>query len=407
MGMRRLAVVLALAALGGLAWMWLGRGRGADDGLRYLTVAVERGPITATVTATGTLNPLVSVQVGTYVSGPIQALSADFNTQVRRGQALAKIDPRTFQMKVDEAEADVANARAQLRKDQADAALRALTLRRNRSLAAKGIVSTSDLDLAVAQDQQGRAQVALDAAQIQSAEAKLQEARVNLAYTDIVSPVDGVVVSRNVDMGQTVAASFQTPVLFVVAEDLAKMQVNVSVSESDIGPVAVGQEATFTVDAYPAATFGGRVTQVRNAPITVQNVVTYDVVVGVDNAELRLKPGMTANVAIKVAERPDALRVPTGALRFRPTPEAGTEAGTKAGTGAPARADHGPRLWLLGADGKPQPVAVTTGVADDRYTEVTSGVGEGQQIVTGIRRESAGTARAAAAPSFAPGRMRH
>lgn len=402
MRMRPLGAVLVLAAIGGLTWLWLGRSQGSADPITYTTGPVTRGPITATVTATGTLNPLVSVQVGTYVSGPVQAIFADFNTPVRKNQLLAKIDPRPFQVKVDEAEADLGNVRAQLQKDKADAAMRAVTLRRNRALAAKGIVATNDLDLAESQDRQGVAQVALDEAQIQSAEAKLREARVNLAYTDIVSPVDGVVVSRSVDVGQTVAASFQTPVLFIVAEDLAKMQVNVSVSESDIGPVEVGHEATFTVDAYPQMTFHGRVTQVRNAPITVQNVVTYDVVVGVDNAELKLKPGMTANVSITVAERPDTLRVPTGALRFRPT----LEPAAAAAPPAPLPGEHGPRVWVVGADGKPAPVAVATGIADDRYTEVTSGLTEGQDVITGVRRDAAAQARTAA-PSFAPARTHH
>ncbi len=401
--MRRLVVALAVAALGWLGWLWLGWGRGTGDHVEYLTAPVTRGAITATVTATGTLNPLVSVQVGTYVSGPIQALFADYNTEVRRGQLLAKIDPRPFQVKVDEAEADLANARAKLAKDRADAALRAVTLKRNRALAGHGIVAESDLDLAVSQDRQAQAQIALDEAAIQSADAKRREARLNLAYTDIVSPVDGVVVSRSVDVGQTVAASFQTPTLFVVAEDLAKMQVNVSVSESDIGPVVIDQEASFTVDAYPATSFHGRVTQVRSAPVTVQNVVTYDVVVGVDNAEARLKPGMTANVAITVAERADVLRVPTGALRFRPEADHGPP-GTA--TAAPSHAEPGSRVFVLGDDGKPVAEPVKTGVADDRFTEITSGLTEGQKVAIGIRRDAADATRGAA-PSFAPGRMRH
>jgi len=401
--MRRVVVALVLLALGWLGWRWLGWGRAGSEPVAYLDAPVTHGAITATVTATGTLNPLVSVQVGTYVSGPVQALFADYNTEVRRGQLLAKIDPRPFQVKVDEAEADLANARAKLVKDRADAALRAVTLKRNRALAGKGIVAQSDLDLAVSEDRQAQAQIALDEAEIQSAEAKLREARVNLAYTDIVSPVDGVVVSRSVDVGQTVAASFQTPTLFVVAEDLARMQVNVSVSESDIGPVAVDQNASFTVDAYPGTTFRGRVTQVRNAPVTVQNVVTYDVVVGVDNADLRLKPGMTANVAITVAERADVLRVPTGALRFRPAVQ---EAASVTTTTAPAHAERGARVFVRGEGGKPRAVPVTTGIADDRFTEVTSGLTEGQHVLIGIRRDSTDTTRTAA-PSFAPGRMRH
>ena len=400
--MRRLALglVLALGVLGYLFFAWTRR---SADGPEYVTAPVDRGPITATVAATGTVNPVTTVQVGTYVSGPIQAIYADFNTPVRRGQLLGQIDPRPFQVKVDDATAAVANARARLDKDRADTALRALTLERTRALRTEGIVSTSDLDLAVSQDRQARAQVALDEADIQSAQAKLREAEVNLAYTDITSPVDGVVVARNVAVGQTVAATFQTPTLFLVAGDLAKMAVDASVSESDIGGVAPGQEVSFTVDAYPADTFRGRVEQVRNAPVTVQNVVTYDVVVGVENGDLRLKPGMTANVAITTASRVDALRVPSGALRFRPPAVAG-ESGSAAAADGPG--ERGPRVWVLGADGQPRAVGVTTGIADDRFTEVASGLREGDRVITALPR-SAPPAPTGSAPSFAPARRAH
>src|SRR5947208_10338897 len=236
--MRRLALGLVLAALGIFGYLILGWTHRGAGGPEYVTAPVDRGPITPTVAATGTVNPVTTVQVGTYVSGPIQAIYADFNTPVRRGQLLARIDPRPFQVKVDDATAALANARAQLDKDRADAALRAVTLERTRSLRGGGIVSASDLDLAVSLDRQARAQVALDEAQIQSAEAKLREAQVNLDYTEITSPVDGVVVARNVAVGQTVAATFQTPTLFLVAGDLAKMAVDASVSESDIGDIA-------------------------------------------------------------------------------------------------------------------------------------------------------------------------
>src|SRR5438876_210009 len=312
--MRRLSLALGLAVLLGI-YLVAARARHDGGGSPYVTMPVERGPITAHVTATGSVNPVKTVQVGTYVSGPIQVISVDFNSPVQRGQLLAKIDPRPFQVKVDGAAADLANARARLDKDRADLALKEVTLKRTRALRTEGIVSESDLDLATSQERQARAQIELDQAEIRTADAKLREAEVNLAYTDITSPVDGVVVARNVDVGQTVAATFQTPTLFLVAEDLTKMQVSASVSESDIGPVAAGQEVSFSVDAYPAATFAGRVEQVRNAPLTVQNVVTYDVVVSVDNRDLLLKPGMTANVTIATATRPDALRVITLTVR--------------------------------------------------------------------------------------------
>jgi HlyD family secretion protein len=394
--MRRLSVALVAAALIVGAYLWSPWGHRDHADAAYVTAPVERGPITARVTATGTVNPVKTVQVGTYVSGPIQALFADFNTGVRRGQLLAKIDPNPFQVKVDAAAADLANARAKLTKDRADQALKDLTLRRTRDLRAHGIVAASDLDLALSQAEQARAQIELDQADIQTAEAKLREAQVNLAYTDITSPVDGVVVARNVDVGQTVAATFQTPTLFLVAEDLTKMQVSASVSESDIGPVTDGQEVSFTVDAYPSGVFAGRVSQVRNAPVTVQNVVTYDVIVSVDNRDLRLKPGMTANVTIATATRDDTLRVSSSALRFRPP-------GARDGTGNAEAERHEPRVWVLD-DGRPRPVEVRTGIADERFTEITEGLHEGERVIVALPRDESAAAGAAHPPSFAPAR---
>jgi HlyD family secretion protein len=376
---RRLGIaVLVLGILAFLAARWM---RGGDGAPEYVAERVDRGPISATVTATGTVNPVTTVQVGTYVSGPIQTVAADFNTPVKQGQLLARIDPRPFQVKLDDARAAGANARARLEKDRAAAALKAVTLERSRALARDGIVSQSDLDLALSEERQARSQLALDEADILSAEARVKEAEVNLAYTDIVSPVNGTVVSRNVDVGQTVAASFQTPTLFLVAEDLTKMQVNASVSESDIGTVAVGQEAAFSVDAFPSDTFRGRVEQVRNAPVTVLNVVTYDVIVGIDNGDLRLRPGMTANVTITTAHREDALRVPTRALRFRPPEPEGDGA-----VAAPATPPAGARVWLLDGSRTPEVRAVETGIADDQFTEIVSGVDEGTRVITAIKR---------------------
>jgi len=397
--MRRLAFALLLALLVFGGYLFFG-GSGQSGGpARYVTASVERGPIAATITATGIVNPVSSVEVGTYVSGPIEALFADYNTPVRQGQLLARIDQRPFQVKVDAAAADLANAKARLDKDRADAVQKQLAVRRTRELGAAGIVSASDLDLAESQDRQAKAQIELDRAEVQSAEAKLRESQVSLAYTEIVSPVDGVVVSRNVSVGQTVAASFQTPTLFLVAGDLTKMQVAASVSESDIGGIAEGQDATFSVDAYPNSTFKGRVQQVRNAPVTLQNVVTYDVILRVDNTDLRLKPGMTANVTIGTARREDALRVRTSALRFRP-PEAG---GPGTAVAAADRSDHrSTRLWVLGADGAPRAVPVTTGISDDRFTEITSGVAEGDRVIVALERDSSPPS-APRTPSFMPG----
>jgi HlyD family secretion protein len=399
--MRRVSLVLAAIGVVVIGYLVLGSRFGGEQPARYVSVAADRGPISSTVTATGTVNPVMTVQVGTYVSGPIQQILVDFNTPVHKGQLLAKIDPRPFQVKVDDATAALANSRAQLQKDRADAQLKAVTLKRTQSLASRGIVAEGELDIAVSQDRQAQAQEDLDAAEVQSSEAKLREAQVNLDFTDIVSPVDGVVVSRSVDVGQTVAATFQTPTLFLVAEDLTKMQVNASVSESDIGGIADDQDVSFTVDAYPGAPFHGRVQQVRNAPVTLQNVVTYDVIVGVDNQDLRLKPGMTANVTITTASRSAALRVPTSALRFRPPAPA---EGSGAAAAASGRVEGAQRVWVLDGNERPRAVEVSTGIADDRFTEIVGGLNEGDRVVTALERTAA--AAESGWPSFMPGAPR-
>ncbi len=394
--MRRAGLVLAALLVVGVAWFFF---RGGDDAARpeYVAETVERGTIVAAVTATGTVNPVETVQVGTYVSGPIQEILVDFNTPVAKNQLLARIDPRPFQMKVQAAQADVANATAALARARADRALRDQNLRRARELRAQGIVSQSELDAAIAEADGATAQMALGAAAIQAAEARVAEARVNLNYTNISSPVDGVVVSRNVSVGQTVAASFQTPTLFLVAADLTQMEVVASVSEADIGGVAVGQPATFTVDAYPQTPFHGQVSQVRNAPITLQNVVTYEVLVTAANADLRLKPGMTANVSIDVAEAKDAVRVPTSALRFRPPANAWT--GAHAAPPTPA----GETIWLLDGADEIRPAHVTVGIADERWTQITSGVDAGARVVTSLKRDPDAGAVRPQLPSFATG----
>lgn len=368
---------------------------GGDGPQAPLTETLDRGPIAAVVTATGTVNPVTTVQVGTYVSGPILALDVDFNSPVRKGQRVAKIDPGPFQMKRDAAEANLANARARVRKSEADLDLKQRQLGRQQQLRAEDAVSEDVLDTARSARDQAMAQVALDQAAVQQAEAALQEARINLGYTDIVSPVDGVVVSRNVDVGQTVAASFQTPTLFLIARDLAEMQVATNVSESDIGSVREGQDATFTVDAHPGRIFRGRVSQVRNSPVTVQNVVTYPVVIAVDNQDLSLKPGMTATVTILEEEKADALRVPLRALRFTP-PEI---------PGPSAAADEArvPAVWVLGDDDGMRRVEVKTGLRDDRFAEIVEGdLQPGDRVVVGLPRSDA---KQAPSNPFAP-RMR-
>src|SRR5262245_40714215 len=310
-----IAAGAALVAGSGAAAWWM-RGGPAE----FVTEPVTRGTVSHAIVTTGSVNPVVTVQVGTYVSGPIQSISCDFNTQVEAGQLCAKIDPRPYQEALDQAKANLATAVAQLHKDEASLAYAKTNYERDRGLRKDGVVSQDTLDSDKSTYDQAEAQVRLDAAGIDERQAALDAAQVNLDYTDIVSPVHGTVVSRNVDVGQTVAASFQTPTLFLIAQDLTQMQVDTNVSESDVGQARLGQKATFTVEAHPHRTFEGRVTQVRRAPITVQNVVTYDVVVGVPNPEQLLFPGMTANVRILVEEHEDARLVPAAALRFDPGP---------------------------------------------------------------------------------------
>jgi HlyD family secretion protein len=369
------AWMLAIAAIivaGG--WYFYG---GNSSDVRIVTARVSEGPIVRSVTATGTVNPVITVQLGTYVSGPIIAIYKDYNAAVTKGQLIAKIDPSTYQVTVDIARATLANSKAQLSKDQADLDYKKVTYDRDLALYKADAVSKDTVDSAYSAWQMDVAQVKLDRANIQQQTANVKAAEVNLNYTNIVSPVDGTVVSRNVDVGQTVAASFQTPTLFLIAKDLTKMQVDSNVSESDIGYVKAGQKATFRVDAFPDRDFDGVVAQVRQAPITVQNVVTYDVVVSVENPELLLKPGMTANVNVVTASKPNVVRVPIDALRFAPPGQ--PPADSAALDGAPGRQT---RVWML--DGrKVTPVTITTGLSDGTWVEVAEGdLQAGDRVVT-------------------------
>jgi HlyD family secretion protein len=377
LGGRRVAIlaggaVLLLALL--VAW-WTHARPAPETG--FVTETIDRGPIEVAVTATGTVNPVTTVQVGTYVSGPILSIFVDYNSPVTKGQLVAKIDPRPFQVKVQQAEAGVATAQASAAKARADLGIKQLAFQRNGILRQRNLIAQNDLDTARSDYEQAQATVALADAGVKQAQAALEASRIDLGYTDITSPVDGVVVSRNVDVGQTVAASFQTPTLFLIAQDLTKMQVDSSVSESDIGGVAQGQPAWFSVDAYPGRRFQGTVAQVRNAPVTLQNVVTYDVVVAVANADLALKPGMTATVSITTARRDDALRAPIRALRFRPD-DAPAESKAEA---------KEPAVWRLGANGAPERVVLKTGIRNEKYAEVTGGdLAAGQTVVVGKKR---------------------
>jgi len=383
---RTVIIILLLLASAAAGYAYWSRGDHGGSG-GYVTETVSQGSVASTVTATGTLNPVTSVQVGTYVSGPIRAIYVDYNSPVKQGQLVAKIDPAPFQVKVAQADANLANARAQVDKDRADLEFKKLTLDRNRELRAHNLISQNDVDTAKSSYDQAVAQLALDQASVQQSIASRQEAQINLAYTDITSPVDGVVVSRNVDVGQTVAASFQTPTLFLIAQDLTKMQVDANVSESDIGEVRSGQPAAFTVDAYPGREFGGTVTQVRNAPISLQNVVTYDVVISVNNADLALKPGMTATVTVTTAQQDNVLRIPVRALRFNPKhAQEGAE-----DTPAPTRAGRkqaAPTVWVMQPDGTLRKVEVHIGVRNDLYAELTSdGLHEGDQLAVAFQRK--------------------
>ncbi len=338
--------------------------------VRYVTAPIAKGAVTRAVTATGTVNPELTIIVGAAVSGFIQQLYCDYNTRVKKGQVCARIDPRPYQSVVDQNKANLAVAKAQLAKDEANLTYAKLALGRAATLLPTHAVSQDAYDSAKSTYDQALAQITFDEATVQQRQASLDAAQVNLDYTDIVSPVDGTVVSRNVTMGQTVAASFQTPTLFLIATDLERMQVDANVSESDIGGIKLGNKASFTVDAYPKRTFEGTVSQVRQSPQTVQNVVTYDIVISVSNSDLTLMPGMTAASRIVVDQRDDVLRVPNQALRYVPKSLAAT-----------ARSDHA-QIWVL-RDGNPVSVPVVAGLDDDNFTEIVSGdIKPGDLIIT-------------------------
>ncbi len=409
--------------------------RGGGD-VQYRTVPVERGDIAYNISASGNLSAVVTVQVGSQVSGNISALYADFNTRVTKGQVVARIDPQIFQARVDQASANlnaarasvasaiaslrkseaavagatasVADARANVMKAESAAQLAKQNLDRRVALANQGILSREDRenaqsasDTAVAGVQAAQAQLqaaeqnvsaskaqvdvsrtAVNSAeaQVKQATAALAQAQADLENTFIRAPVDGVVVARRVDVGQTVAASLQAPTLFEIAQDLTKMEVDTNVSEADIGRVQVGQQAVFTVDAYPGVTFRGRVDSIRKAPVNLQNVITYVVVVTADNPDLKLFPGMTANVNILVDRREDVLKVPNAALRFRPADQAADrkKSGAQRKGGAARQV-----VWVLDdpKSGKPRPVPVETGLSDGTNTEVSGDLQPGQRVV--------------------------
>ncbi|HEX3855930.1 MAG TPA: efflux RND transporter periplasmic adaptor subunit [Verrucomicrobiae bacterium] len=373
--------------------------RGKNDAPQYQTIAVERGDLTQVVTATGILNPVVNVTVGSQVSGIISKLNVDYNSTVKSNEVIAEIDPSTYKAAVEQSTADLANAKANLELQQAEA-------NRSAELFTNKLISGSDYDTAIATLHEAEATVKIK-------QASLDNATANLGFCKILSPVDGIVISRAIDLGQTVASSFNTPTLFQIANDLTKMQIDTSVAEADVGGIVDGQNVDFTVDAYPYRNFHGVVTQVRNSPTTVNNVVTYDCVIGVTNADYKLKPGMTANVSIVIAQREGALTIPNGALRFRPPDTSlvqtnnataasqiseATNSANRAGggTGGQGRRNGGRArgersnihmVYVLsgeGEDAKLQAVQIKTGISDGISTEVVSGLNEGDKVVTGM-----------------------
>ncbi len=449
-----LLIIAGLTALSGLGgWAFFG----GQNRIEYRTAKVERGDIEATISATGNPNAVVTVQVGSQVSGNIKELHADFNTKVKKGQLVARIDPEIFEAKVNQAKgnlenarAAILNARAMLQKTEADIANARASLEAAKANEAKAKVAVLDaqiklksrinlfkeggisaeerdsaqatydsnvaaLEAAKAQDQAADytlraakaqhevtiAQLAAAEAQVKQSEAGLKQAQVDLDHTYIRAPVDGTVVSRNVDVGQTVAASLSAPTLFLIAQDLTKMQVDTNVDEADIGRVQVGQYATFTVDAFPGETFKGKVVQIRQAAINIQNVITYDAVIAVSNPDLKLFPGMTANVKILVDKRESVLKVSNAALRFRPPDLKGQPAGKEGAVRASAsragagEATPGPRggtkgsggqtIWILGNDKKPRPVSVKLGITDGSASELLAGdLKEADEVIVGV-----------------------
>ncbi|MDD5285485.1 MAG: efflux RND transporter periplasmic adaptor subunit [Desulfuromonadaceae bacterium] len=361
----------------------------------YKTVRIERGTIISNVAATGNLSAVTTVQVGTQVSGTIQKLYVDYNSRVKKGQAIAEIDPSLFNASVEQSRGNFLSAEANLQKAKVTLADAERTINRNKKLLADGIISQSDYDLAETALQSAQTSVKAAEGSVAQTHGALMQSKTNLNYSVIRSPVDGVIISRAIDVGQTVAASFQTPTLFTIAQDLTKMQIEVSVDEADISRIALDQNATFTVDSYPEQSFKGKVVQIRSAPIITQNVVTYIVVVNVDNSDLKLKPGMTANVSVEVARKDVVLKLPPSALRFKPKsiaddPKekrqaggapagAGREAGSKPAGGR--KGNGGQRVYIL-KENKPVAVPVKTGIANNSAIElVESALKEGDEVI--------------------------
>ncbi len=367
-------ILICLAALFFIGFLF----KNKKEAKNYVTEPLTKRTITQIVEASGTINPVQTVSIGSQVSGQISAIYVDYNSKVKKGQLLAEIDTSLFEAQVNQAKATIDNARANLAKIQATTANDKLTLTRYRNLYKKGFIAKSELDLAESTYSADLAQVKSAQAQINQALASYSTAASNLRYTKITSPVDGVVISRAVDVGQTVAASFQTPELFSVAQDLTQMQIEASVSEADIGKVKKEQDVEYTLDGYPDETFKGKVSQVRISPTTVSNVVTYSVIIDVENDEMKLIPGMTANVSIITSKKENILCAKSTALKFTPNTDGKGEKFDKQG------------IWLL-ADGEPKRVEIVTGVNDDTYTEIISNnLKDGDMVILSIDEKGKG-----------------
>jgi HlyD family secretion protein len=432
--MNKLAVTVVLAAVGAGATWWFGIHNAKAD-VKYRLGKIEKGELRVTVTATGTVQPFLLVQVGTQVTGTIQKLLVDFNSKVKANQVVAQIDPAPFQAKVDQDKANLVQSEANVVRVKALLTQAEKDLARSRELQKKELISPSDLDTAVANFDSLAAQLKVADATVVQAQAQLESSMVNLRYCTIVSPIDGIVISRNVDVGQTVAASLAAPTIYVISDNMKKIQVQASVAEADIGRIKEDMDVSFTVDAHRSDTFRGKVTQIRLSPTTVQNVVTYTVIIDADNPDGKLLPGMTANVAFEIVQYNDVVKIPNAALRFTPPgltsegppkesapkkePSADAPAAHKAEGDGPPRKEADPartepaaaakaherhtsgRVWVLGADGNPTMLHVTTDATDGAYTRMLKGeLAEGLEVLIGIVADGGD----AMTNPFAPGR---
>ena len=376
---KKLLIILAIAVMAVLAGIIIVFS--GSKKIKFKTAKIQKGEITQTVRATGNVNPVTTIIVGTRVSGTIVALYADYNSRIKKGQLIAQIDPTPFENELKHSEAELLNAKATLFKAEVTLKDTERTLKRKQELFKRDLIARSELDDAETAYNTARAQYEIALAQVKKAEAGLRQAKTNLGYTRIVSPVDGVVIAKNVEVGQTVAASFQTPTLFTIAPDLTKMQVDTNVDEADISKIKTGMEVNFTVDAYPDKKFKGIVSQIRLSPTVTQNVVTYNVVISLDNSHLLLKPGMTANVTFVVNSKENVIKIPNSALRFK-MPD------------TPPSKQQG--VWVI-RGGKSVRVNVKTGISDGEWTELIEGdLKEGEEVIIEIatkKQDSATTAR--------------